>query len=195
MPNHVYNRVTFSGTRSDLYKVKKKLGMPHYMSQNIIPFNYFNLVAPTDEVAYRQGDAWYHWNIANWGTKWEAYELDCDFDQLDNDGDDDHRVDMLYAFCSAWSPPEKIMQAMCQYLEDAKLDVDMHWWYEEENGWGGIVGYEPGISGLSVFEQWDEPSSHAEYVERHGRECYCYDSGDKVWDDCPDPIKEEEEEQ
>ena len=182
MPNHVQNKVTFTGKVIDLMKVKKKLGMPHYMLDEVSPFNFFNLIAPTDEQTYKQGSHWYDWNVSNWGTKWNAYGLECNFVALDND--DDNKLDEItYEFNTAWSPPGNVIRATAQWLEDTNLDVDMYWWYEEEQGWGGSYAYSA-EDGFGEVEQWDIPQSHEDYVNR-GYDCMCVYGDEPPFSDCP----------
>ena len=192
MPNHVQNRVTFTGKIIDLTKVKKKLGMPHYMTSEISRFNFFNLIAPSDKEAYREDDNRYHWNVSNWGTKWNAYNLECNFVGLDND-DDNKRDEITYEFNTAWSPPYNVIRATAQWIEDNNLNVDMYWWYEEEQGWGGVYAYSE-EDGFGEIEQWDIPDSHEDYVNR-GYECMCVSYDEKIYPDCPVEEAEQEEEE
>ena len=61
---------------------------------------------------------WYDWRLANWDTKWDAYDLtveDEDPDQLE------------VTFNTAWSPPE----AICHALREQYPDVSISWFYDE----------------------------------------------------------------
>tara|TARA_B100000965_G_scaffold400741_1_gene423208 strand:- start:290 stop:748 length:459 start_codon:yes stop_codon:yes gene_type:complete len=63
-------------------------------------------------------DRWYSWNVANWGTKWEVADVECDhFDECSFECE----------FETAWSPPEGIFYA----LRDLFPDVDVSWFYDE----------------------------------------------------------------
>lgn len=46
---------------------------------------------------------WYTWNVDNWGTKWDAYEVE--FDRY-------HGDTLEIRFESAWSPPTPVVRAM-----------------------------------------------------------------------------------
>lgn len=46
---------------------------------------------------------WYNWNLDNWGTKWDAYEV-----QVERQSDNI----LVITFDSAWSPPIPVIQAM-----------------------------------------------------------------------------------
>ena len=61
---------------------------------------------------------WYDWRLANWDTKWDAYDLtveDEDPDQLE------------VTFNTAWSPPE----AICHQIREDYPDVSVSWFYDE----------------------------------------------------------------
>ena len=62
-------------------------------------------------------DRWYAWNNANWGTKWELGERECDHDE----------ETLECFFDTAWSPPEGIYNA----LREQFPDVSISWFWDE----------------------------------------------------------------
>ena len=67
----------------------------------------------------KQDDRWYNWRVANWGTKWDCYDLTIE-------SDDEHEVS--FSFNTAWSPPEEI----CRALKDKyEADASIQWFYDE----------------------------------------------------------------
>ena len=63
-------------------------------------------------------DRWYDWRLANWDTKWDAYDVhivDDDHDQLEVE------------FETAWSPPE----AICHQIREDYPDLSVSWFYDE----------------------------------------------------------------
>ena len=62
-------------------------------------------------------DRWYNWRVANWGTKWDCYDLSIDQDEQE----------LNLEFNTAWSPPEEICYALKRKFEDA----DIQWFYDE----------------------------------------------------------------
>ena len=67
----------------------------------------------------KNDDRWYHWNIQNWGTKW-----DITADAVDME----HDSELLeLEFDTAWSPPEEI----CAKLREMFEDVSISWFYDE----------------------------------------------------------------
>ena len=66
----------------------------------------------------RQDDRWYDWRLANWDTKWDAYDVSID----DNDPEQ-----LEVSFNTAWSPPE----AICSKIREDYPDVSVSWFYDE----------------------------------------------------------------
>ena len=66
----------------------------------------------------KNDDRWYHWNISNWGTKWDACNVEIDYY-------DDSQIEMR--FDTAWSPPEPI----CKKLREMFKDIHISWFYDE----------------------------------------------------------------
>ena len=63
-------------------------------------------------------DRWYNWNLANWGTKWEVAQVECDHFEP---------TSFECEFETAWSPPEEIYYALRKQFPD----VDISWFYDE----------------------------------------------------------------
>lgn len=88
---------------------------------------------------------WYDWNIANWGTKWNAYET--------------KRVsETVVTFETAWSAPVKVIVALSDRypIEDIRLR-----WADED--FGSNVGDVTFKGGLPVIEQEIEDGSREAY--------------------------------
>ena len=170
--------------------------LPYYFGQKTKPEDEDNPEATSEErfakaMSFSKSD-WYDWNVRNWGTKWDAND-----DELDSDLDELKEHDSLsYRFSTAWGIPEPIFTAMVEQHPELDFDFDS----EEEQGWGAKYtssdaddvdeGGKPTKS-LIMTEEWDIPSSHADYADR-GRECWACDSGDPedLYEDCPDKDKE-----
>ena len=71
-------------------------------------------------------DGWYHWNVRNWGTKWDAYDIEIHHQPPTN---------LLYTFTTAWSPPEALFSTMIAQHPELYFALE----YEEETGWGGKI--------------------------------------------------------
>ena len=62
---------------------------------------------------------WYDWRLANWDTKWDAYDVEV----VDPDPEN-----MEIEFNTAWSPPEAVCHALREKYEDT---VSISWFYDE----------------------------------------------------------------
>ena len=83
---------------------------------------------------------WYEWNTRNWGTKWNAYSTD--------------RIsDTEVKFETAWSHPEKIIEALTEKFPTETIEVK----YADED-----LGYNFGhytVNGPSILEEHETPES------------------------------------
>ena len=68
----------------------------------------------------KNDDRWYHWNIQNWGTKW-----DITAQQVEIEYEDDEQLEV--SFDTAWAPPEPI----CYRLREMFKDLSFSWFYDE----------------------------------------------------------------
>ena len=127
--------------------------------------------------AMNNDNDWYHWNIRNWGTKWdiavandEQYS-DTRFEWTDNG-------EAMYHFSTAWSPVTPVITMLSMMYPNLEFDYE----FEEEQGWGAQLEYKAGEE--SVIDEWDIPCSHADYKKRD-RECYCEFDPESAFADCP----------
>lgn len=132
-----------------------------------------------------EGDGWYDWNVREWGTKWDACDVDLN---------DDSETSLGYSFSTAWSIPEGAFIAIVQKFPT----LDFEFYSEEEQGWGAEFtssdGDEDGERSLIMTKERDIPNSHQDYVDRDREDsCNCQSDPDdqEYWyDDCPRPEKE-----
>ena len=68
----------------------------------------------------KNDDRWYHWNIQNWGTKWDVTAQNVEIEY-----EDDEQLEM--SFETAWAPPEPI----CYRLREMFKDLHFSWFYDE----------------------------------------------------------------
>ena len=163
--------------------------------------SFWNAIAPTDLDAYygehvspkgernadeiwqdiaegfRTGMDWYNWNVRNWGTKWDACNVNCVDTTNKYDGSQLH-----YTFDTAWSIPENAMIAMSMKYPNLRFYL----YSIEEQGWGAEMGFENGQ--VHVIKEWDVPESHQENMDIWDYCWKCEDIGfenDELYDDCP----------
>jgi hypothetical protein len=126
-----------------------------------------------------EDEDWYHWNVRNWGTKWDVAVINNqDYSDTRMEWTDDNNV--MYHFQTAWSPVEEALTKLSEMFPTLEFDYE----YEEEQGWGGKATIVDGD--YTITDEWDIPMSHQDYKDRD-RECSCeYDDSFEYWyKDCP----------
>ena len=143
MPNHCHNRVTFySEDKPELIqKLYKIFKSDNIFGQFIPEPDWKTTPDENDELPVleehknkngdvvfttykfptsgKTDDRWYDWRIQNWGTKWDAYEVDIDDSELE--------YGFEVTFDTAWSPPE----AICYAIKEQFDDLSISWFYDE----------------------------------------------------------------
>ena len=148
MPNHCHNRVTFYSANTEAVAKLKQIFEDENCFGQIIPEPDWPNTPLTAETAgnwlhdkrgevgelpvkkedpwltYRfestdkPDDRWYDWRLANWDTKWDAYDVVVT---------DDDPESVEIEFNTAWSPPE----AICSAIREQYPDVSVSWFYDE----------------------------------------------------------------
>ena len=138
MPNHCYQQVTFSGTldlmreiHQELFKSSKE-GYEPQLLQLILPMP-FKMNKYTEDENGNFNAGWYDWRVDNWGTKWDAADIDgveSSFDKLPKTitGIEEENSWVSYNCWTAWGPPIPVWQAM----HDLGIEVDAD--YQDEGG-------------------------------------------------------------
>lgn len=94
---------------------------------------------------------WYDWCIANWDTKWNAYDNE-------SEGTD------CIKFSTAWANPEPVIRKLAEMYPGARIE---HWWADEDTG---------NNTGYRIFEDGKEAEDSAGYYENCSKEAYsCYE--------------------
>lgn len=191
MPNWVANSVVIKGTEIQIWDIKLFLAKNHFMTGEEIEFNFANLVSiPEDKLeeytgvrGFVEGVAigdteynWYNWNVNNWGTKWNALDVDVEA----------YPDEICYRFNTPWSLPEGVILALADKCRGTGMTFE--WFGEEEQGWGCEYYFDG--NELHIVSEWDIPNCHADYVAR-GKDClsceYFAEYGEGRFDDCPTP--------
>ena len=98
MPNHCENKLTIqANSEEEVGLVRHYLGSLRTPNQDN-NLNFMRLLPRPDD----QEENWYEWNIQNWGTKWNCYDvvvsdIECPEYTLDQSV-------LTYNFQTAWSP-------------------------------------------------------------------------------------------
>ena len=126
MSNHCENTLSVTGPASDVAAFQSHaesdtnvLDLDNFIQ---MPADLRATTAPSDnpELAAKMRDAygfpdWLGWAMANWGSKWGAYEVDR---SNASDGV------LVYDFFTAWSPiSDKVMRAMAEAFPSLRLDL------------------------------------------------------------------------
>lgn len=209
MPNWVYNSVVVSGTRKDLQEFLDKATTPRPDTYDTDKkeivfrdkgFSFWNFIAPPQKAVesgeyfgthgYENGkqvgdtkNNWYNWNNANWGTKWDACDVDNGELSKGKKKKPSDTDSVKISFSTAWSIPEPVFTAMTKQHPT----LDFEFYSEEETGWGAEYSGQDGS--LTLEKEFSEPSCHSDYVERDNEDgCICSwdDDKDNWYDDCPD---------
>ena len=135
MPNHCHNRVTFYSEDTTviqrLYKIFKSDNIftqfipepdwkttPNEKGELPIQPEKDSMMPPHFPDGTTD-DRWYSWRLTNWGTKWDAYEVEID--------DSEMHYGFEVSFDTAWSPPEEI----CYAIKDQFDDLCVSWFFDE----------------------------------------------------------------
>lgn len=199
MPNWVYNSVVITadaeagGTIKDVDKLVDQVAKPYTiktrdytsgeLSEHTVeePFSFWNIARPEGEGLEKYEESlgtggampyWYDWNCENWGSKWDASDVDF------HDYGPDRKQ---YRFSTPWSPPISVLEKLSD--QHPNLHIELEW--EEEQGFGGTIVFRNGD--FEETESYDVPSCHADYVERDREDqCICsWEDADNRFSDCP----------
>ena len=126
-----------------------------------------------------EDEDWYHWNVRNWGTKWDVAVHNEGYSSTSMEITDDGSI--MYRFETAWSPVEEALTKLSEMFPTLTFDYE----YEEEQGWGGNATIIDGD--YSITKEWDIPMSHLDYADTW-MDCSC-DNGTNpesaYYSDCP----------
>lgn len=108
---------------------------------------------------------WYHWNIREWGTKWD----------IDNAEIEVYPNKIIYIYNTAWSPPVSALDKLAEQYPF----VSIHSRFIDENDcFAGEVYWE---SGGQTYDR-DVRIDHALKVEMYG-DCWACANDDEEYDD------------
>ena len=204
MPNWVFNHLTIDGSKEDIAKVKAQVGavvkrkykgvdeVDEKIDEEPI-FSFMNILPPPEDKldeyhavhGYANGEKtgdteynWYNFNVREWGTKWDARDVELI---------DDDETFLHYKFDTAWSPPNEVIAKLAEQNPNLNLSLE----YREEQGWGGEINFTG--SSVEVVKEWDVPETHAEEIEVNNDYCWKCENFDgdysDLYEDCPENLK------
>ena len=176
MPNWFNFTLDVSGKEEDVQAfVQNVKGSKHYDTEDYEfdfnhfipqPDNIFRGALGNKEEEYCKENSlpnWYNWNIANWGTKWNA-SVDDSYVVADIPNPYSYRYDMR----TAWADPRPIIIKMIETYPDLDFEINGE---EESNSYGIYV---------STFEDVFLEEEPTLIDEMNGREVY-WESEDNRW--------------
>lgn len=95
-----------------------------------LDFNKF-VPQPDDLSKWEKGmgmPGWYNWRVENWGTKWNAYEIEVE--------GDNGWGEAVYHFDTAWAPPLPVVLAMSEKFPDIEFQLT---YFESGMEFNGIL--------------------------------------------------------
>ena len=136
MPNHISNKIEFSCNEELAQKILSEIsgenGAVDFNSLIPTPVHiYQGDLKGDDKNDFQEHNCWTNWNLANWGTKWNAHE----FDIKNQDG-----AVSIY-FETAWGAPFPFIIAFAQKY---KLSFT-HKYFDEAGNFWGVDTWENGI--------------------------------------------------
>jgi hypothetical protein len=78
--------------------------------------------------------SWYDWAVENWGTKWNAYDVEYFTGPIPNATRLKDGRQLLYRLTTAWAEPRPIIRALMHFLSQPGFnqDLEMRWRFEDE---------------------------------------------------------------
>ena len=145
MPNHITNILVVSGPRDELERFRVmvssenpviKAKMEKVDEQTVLDFNG---TVPMPQFAADGGDGkksgmfpdWYNWSCDNWGTKWNAYDIEEPI--LEGFNPPLNEATIRYQFNTAWSPPANWILTTAKMFPTLTFNDD---WIDEGGGSG-----------------------------------------------------------
>lgn len=107
---------------------------------------------------------WYDWSIANWGTKWNAW--DCEW------------VDDELIFYTAWSAPMPIIEAFAKKFYS--IDFEHHFADEDLGSNCGIIYYQNGMQFGEWYPENEKALTFARNLWEYSEEDFEEDDEDEV---------------
>tara|TARA_R100001163_G_C5063060_1_gene200262 strand:+ start:1146 stop:1877 length:732 start_codon:yes stop_codon:yes gene_type:complete len=136
MPNYCDNYLEVSGDIPELvekfYQTARGKGL--FWDENRVtrntdekkeeePLDFSQFLYPK-EVKGSFSEVGYHWCCDNWGTKWNAFDACCSWD---NEYQSKNKFNISYSFTTAWSPmSEKLLKAMMKKFPSLRFEYQFN---------------------------------------------------------------------
>jgi hypothetical protein len=192
MPNWCNNYLMVEGKPKDLNKMLKQIEITESEATMDNPQSLFSCNKVIPQPIFPDDKAWYEWNIANWGSKWDL----CDVELREKDSWEKGIVQ--FSFNTAWSPVIQVITTLAK--EHKKLSFTYQ--YEESGAdyWGKHlfskgeeVFYEGGeISTANCDVLEDIFGFQHHWCRECGDDVHCQGSTDSTPDMCENCMENEQ---
>lgn len=118
MPNHIENILILNTNFVDLEKIVGN----NFSFTHVVP-------EPPGE-----NPDWYNWRCRFWGTKWDAYDVEEEQNEVNDKGE----IIVQYRFNTAWSPPNAWLSSVAEKFPNTNLTL---YWSDEDLPQSGWIKY------------------------------------------------------
>jgi|TARA_R110000787_G_scaffold150692_5_gene264617 hypothetical protein len=145
MPNWTRNIMHVDGDVKEVKKFLKHMGKQMDFQKVLpMPEDCFtdNLGDKERKMCEDQGiPNWYDWSIENWGTKWNANNVEGDV-EVDKYGKKAQFLHLTYRFETAWDTPREVIRAL--FKQWPELEFDGGYIHEGYEGCGNFNEFSKG---------------------------------------------------
>ncbi len=103
MPNYCENRLTITADKSTIDTLQAAFEKGELL-ETLRPQPTYEGYAPNGQPCGEGMPDWWHWRIANWGTKWDVGGEHTTYERVSD-------TEIYMSFDSAWSPPVAALQS------------------------------------------------------------------------------------
>jgi hypothetical protein len=139
MPNWCENILTVSGPTEEVDRfIKDNLGEDSEslaFSKAVPEPTYEGYNGSSHDKTLSGLPTWYHWRIANWGTKWEP-DTDLDIERKTNVVDGENFLTATYYFSTAWGPGDVWFEKVVGKYPKLRFS---YVYGEPGNNFGGVI--------------------------------------------------------
>ena len=160
MPNWCSNNLEVKGPADKVEEFVSKFKSNGFSAFLPTPQELLDHSSPLEDKSLKEefikkygAEDWYHWNIANWGTKWDVLP-----DEVYITGNDNDRTIM---FDTAWSPPSEFLSAVSKMYPELTFILQ----YEEPGmGFFGEAKWENGEMLYDDCYEWGQRFTDGWYL-------------------------------
>lgn len=134
MPNHCSNTLRICGTEKEISKLQKFVEITKSEATEQHNATEFSCQRILPRPISKDSD-WYDWNINNWGSKWDCYDVDVDDSQAEQGY-------LVYNFSTAWSPINNVIHKLANKFKKLEFNYS---YYETGSDFWGYVNMKNGL--------------------------------------------------